>query len=459
MYYSFLIVIFSLLLSANAMAIMANELTVGLLKTDNIAEKKYLSLLQQVYPNHKITVQRSNNASALLEQLITYDIDLILPWQPYIYKNVLQSFNSVSATEKVIVSYSTNLELNQTTDMKKFKFGMVGDVDTQNIKGLDDNVVQVPSFQAGLSLVNKKQLDGIIHYVSDAKTTENNLSQLALLPAKNNVVAFSKTIIGRQLKEQFDASLNRQSDPVIQDQRPSFTIYLSGKTSDDNYDLTHYTSLILSSMGGYNISLEWMNNATEYFNSAGANNSCVMTMLKTPERLQKFDFSESINLTLGQRLYSLTPISSPEPISLTTLINQNVDLRLGFGATRSYGDKLDDEISNVLFKNKVAYDSSHQVLLKHFANKKFELLITYPYDFMHFDVQEKMYSYEVQNSPKFIEGYLMCGRSNLSNLFLKQFDHALTELTQYKQFFDSQLQYLPKSEYTLFAKYFKQIYK
>jgi hypothetical protein len=103
----------------------------------------------------------------------------------------------------------------------------------------------------------------------------------------------------------------------------------------------------------------------------------------------------------------------------------------------------------------VAYDSSHQVLLKHFANKKFELLITYPNDFMHFDVQEKMYSYEVQNSPKFIEGYLMCGRSDLSNQFLKQFDHALTELTQYKQFFDSQLQYLPKSEYTLFAKYFK----
>jgi hypothetical protein len=55
-------------------------------------------------------------------------------------------------------------------------------------------------------------------------------------------------------------------------------------------------------MSGYNISLEWMNNATEYFNSDEANNSCVMTMLKTPERLQKFDFSESINLTLGQRL-------------------------------------------------------------------------------------------------------------------------------------------------------------
>jgi hypothetical protein len=79
-YYSFLIVIFSLLLSANVMAMMANELTVGLLKTDSTAEKKYLSLLQQVYPNHKITVQRSDNAPALLEQLITYDIDLILPW-------------------------------------------------------------------------------------------------------------------------------------------------------------------------------------------------------------------------------------------------------------------------------------------------------------------------------------------------------------------------------------------
>ena len=452
-------IIFAVFICISPMSVMALEIKVGILESDKAKQEQYLSLLNKAYPNRTISIEPKQSPAVLLESLAKYEIDIIIPWYPRANINVLESNYTLAAQPEVVLSHRQNINLNITSNLAKYRFAVVDGLNVESIRGVEKNAITVDSYEEGLQQLTLNKVDGVIHYQTNKNL--DGIATLLLIPERQLVAAFAKTIVGRKLKKQFDHFLNHDQKDSNNSEIKPIDIYFAGRKSDygvvDGYELSPYQTMLFSGMKDYQVNIKWLDNFTTYLDGPAAQNSCGMMFIKNQEREAKYNFSRPVNFSTGIRLYSLMPLNVPEPVALSTLVKIHPSLQLGYGASRSYGD-LDSDIESLPFFNKISYNTSNDVILKHFINNKFQLFLTLPDHAMQAKLPIKVHGYELQNSAQFIDGHIMCGRSDFNSEFLDKLDKSLLNLAKYKQFFDAQLTYLPESEHKHFAKYFKQIY-
>jgi len=196
------------------------------------------------------------------------------------------------------------------------------------------------------------------------------------------------------------------------------------------------------------------------------NNVCMGELLKTPERVSKYLFSQPYTFSLGQRLYYMATQHNKrkEPILLTDFMAKQQGKRLGLVEGRSYGKVLDQEIGDLpenkkyTTKKALREDSMLQLL----TQGKFDYLIEYPNIVRNFlsqiDVKEQLRSSPLAGSSAYAVGHIMCNKTPTNKDFIGQLNYYLTELYGEGIFKESLRKTVATQDSELFEKYYQQVF-
>ncbi|GAA5130008.1 hypothetical protein [Thalassotalea piscium] len=190
---------------------------------------------------------------------------------------------------------------------------------------------------------------------------------------------------------------------------------------------------------------------------------CVVNRVKTKERLEKYIFSQPINLFLSQRLYQQadsTPLqSSNNVINLSDIFNEKPNAQILLAEQVSYGDAIDAELKKIPEKNIMRRYSGEQDIgiANMFVKKRAEFAILYPQQVFNFITNIDARSYEINGNPPYILGYLMCTKNPANSNFIKKVNHQLN--SNIEELLKLHLNFVDPTDKIMLTHYFDQAFK
>lgn len=185
-------------------------------------------------------------------------------------------------------------------------------------------------------------------------------------------------------------------------------------------------------------------------------------MVKTDEREKHFIFSKPSSLYMGLRLYSKTDLHLSHSIDLAQFLANHPLTKLGMIKGQRYGDAIDTQLNNIS-QDQINYISVDKALkLAMFNQGDVDYIIEYSEDIAIAWPQiskEKLYSYKIKNSDKYVLGHMMCSKTNSGAKFIDAYNLALQNLTHSKVFFDIQYSTISEDSQADFIQYFDDVFK
>lgn len=186
-----------------------------------------------------------------------------------------------------------------------------------------------------------------------------------------------------------------------------------------------------------NIKFEYMTTKRSLALMDETKNICVVNKVKNQARLEKFLFSQPVNLFLSRRLYQTTDkaplkdhLLKNDGVNLNDIFTHKKRAKLLISSQISYGDALDKQISLIPSNNKLIRHSAEQDsgVLGMFIKKRAEFALLYPHQIFDTSPKVEARSYAISSISPYILGHLMCTKNNVSKAFLKNIDaHLLTQ--------------------------------
>jgi len=204
-------------------------------------------------------------------------------------------------------------------------------------------------------------------------------------------------------------------------------------------------------------------------------NVCVGNKLPLPERRDWGLISHQPQVVFpGLRLYilqssSLVPwlqqMSATEPLSLQRLLASNRKFKLGFAASRSYGDKLDKLLLQASSqRNLFSRDGPDNAggILQMFSRGRIDLLIEYPNVVQHYlsqlPQQPAVHSFALTESPAMLPGHIICSDTPQGRMLLASLDQALSALSKQRTYLDAHLRWFSPDLHSELTKLYNTAY-
>lgn len=217
------------------------------------------------------------------------------------------------------------------------------------------------------------------------------------------------------------------------------------------------------------IQFEYMNTKRSLALMDKGENICIVNKIKTQQRLNKYVFSQPINLFLSRRLYqnaSFTPIVKlalgiDTSVTLVDVFNAKPESQVIVSGHISYGDNLDKQIANLADKNKIErFSSEHETgLINMFAKGRAEFALLYPQQVYDYSNEINFRSYEVATISPYTLGHLMCTDNVETNKFIARINQQLIKLNHSGELLNIHLAFINPKESTIFRRYFQQAFK
>jgi len=232
-------------------------------------------------------------------------------------------------------------------------------------------------------------------------------------------------------------------------------------------NLSVATNLLALNFAGINIQYKYMTLKRSLQFMAQERNICVVNKIKTKERKTKYLFSQPINLFLGRRLYQLTfyePLadnhSVDHKVQLNEVFKQKPNAKVLIAAQISYGDILDEQLTDLPAKNKVVRHSSghDDGIINMFTQNRAEFSLLYPQRVYKFRSKLKVRSYGIASISPFVLGHLMCTKSPTTKAFLKEVNNNLNSADKALSLLNIHLDLINASDKEIFEYYFRQAF-
>ena len=225
--------------------------------------------------------------------------------------------------------------------------------------------------------------------------------------------------------------------------------------------------LVLSLLNKYNIKLKYTSAKRINTEIKNSTNTCSANRIKTKERSKYAFFSTVQNIYLGHKLYRLAQVpplpsilfnTRNELTSLSALFQHLPKLVLGIGDDTSYGEYLDDKISNLDKANIYSRGGSRRIfaLNEMLFRKRVDFIIFYPSEISLITPQNQhLESYTISGSPSYILGHFSCSKSNLGKKVIADINKILSKAYLTEDFYNAYQQWLIASDMVKFNEYFK----
>jgi len=240
------------------------------------------------------------------------------------------------------------------------------------------------------------------------------------------------------------------------------------KNNNDMHSLSVATNLYALSAMPQAIKFEHMTAKRSLkFMEKGDDNICLVNKLKTKERVEKFIFTLPINLFLGRRLYQNSSFkelqnfdSYDNYVKLDELFRQKPDAKILISNQISYGDVIDNQLSNLADKNKIIRHSPEQNhgLINMFSRGYIEFSLLYPQQVYYSNIELEARTYRLDNSPPFVLGHIMCNKTPATAIFIKQLNSHLSSQRSSSRLLDIHLQFVRPADQEMVSHYFHQAF-
>jgi uncharacterized protein (TIGR02285 family) len=205
-------------------------------------------------------------------------------------------------------------------------------------------------------------------------------------------------------------------------------------------------------------------------------NSCAPNRLKTPERIKNYLYSLPINLYLGLHLYykksEVLPLLLPSMlndkgklIDLSTLFLHNHEYILGIDKGRSFGEFLDNQITdldnhNIIIRQGGMRSTSVAHML---FRDRINYIIDYPVSIKialnSFPKDVPLESVEIADMPDYILGYIACNNNALGKQVITDINKALLNLYKTENFYKAHIRYLSEADLSDFNRAYEKAFK
>ncbi len=240
------------------------------------------------------------------------------------------------------------------------------------------------------------------------------------------------------------------------------------KNNNDMHSLSVATNLYALSAMPQAIKFEHMTAKRSLkFMESGDESICLVNKLKTKQRLEKYIFTSPINLFLGRRLYQNSSFKQLENIDsydhyikLDELFRQKPNAKILISNQISYGDVLDNQLSNLADKNKIIRHSPEQShgLIHMFSRGYIEFSLLYPQQVYYSNIELEARTYLLDNSPPFVLGHIMCNKTPSTKKFIKQLNSHLSSQRSSSRLLDIHLQFVRPADQAMISHYFHQAF-
>lgn len=244
--------------------------------------------------------------------------------------------------------------------------------------------------------------------------------------------------------------------------------------SQTNHSISHDTlAMLLRELTSENIELQLASVARIATQLTQTDNTCVAGRMKTPERIQQHLFSIPFNLHPMPKLYfnrdeiNLPPEALNEKgqiISIKRILDNNPNKRLAQLEALSFGKDIDSMVNELIdgqlhsFSVDNRYQAKTQLIVGGFV----DMIITYPVDFIHKDIDLNDYpkigftSFATQTP--FSISHVACSKSKLGEQMIKHVNDVLHRLQRDKAFLDAHLRYLSNTEQNSFIQFYNDTF-
>lgn len=243
----------------------------------------------------------------------------------------------------------------------------------------------------------------------------------------------------------------------------------------DSVDVsTDTNNLLLDEFKGYSYELQPASMSRIDKLLRTQDNVCAINRVKNAAREQRSDFSRPINLYMGLKLYYLTGQknlpesvfnSAGELMSLKALFEVMRHQSLGKYQGRSYGEILDRQLARVKAHNLFIRGGNTSLInmMQMLEKKRFDFWIEYPVQIKKakslLGYSLNLTSITIADSTRYIVGYVECGRSAITERFIRDINATLGRLYQNPEFKHAHTRYLDEADIDIFERYYEQVFK
>ena len=449
----------------------------------------YFELLKKVYPDYRLDL-KLDSFNRTLKKFEQKKLDIIIG----VYKEDLQRAlfpNWYLDTEYPVMAFYDPglLTINSLSDFNQLSTSWLRGYAFNRYLPQSENTYLIDDINSGFKMLANRRIDTFIDYSYNLPDKyRNRFSAFEVLPSRRIYVAFQRNRHGKKLALQFDQKMaqlrasgeleklfaneyQRSGLAGFNPNRSEFIIYTDevNVLKEPNLEqlilepsLNRILNLTLDSLDSYRFNYKVMHDFSKMYQYTHKENVCFIDMIKTRQRQAHFAFSRPFSLYLGLHLYSKTPLNDKKVINLPQLLAENKRLRLGKISGRSYGERLDQQLSQIDTAQRYPIPVDAKTALKQLDNGRFDLLVEYPSEVGFYWPQiskEKIYSYAITGSAPYILGHMMCARSAKSAVLIRDFNHSLKKRILTQAFYQMQLQGVAEGNQSEFTRYFNQVFQ
>lgn len=247
----------------------------------------------------------------------------------------------------------------------------------------------------------------------------------------------------------------------------NFTDLKAFKSKNGTNNLSVSTNLHALNGTKFDTEFEYMTVKRSLHFMQNDKNICAVDKIKTKERLEKYIFSQPINLFLGRRLYQhpsappLPPsLANQQNINLIKLFTERPNSKILMSGQISYGDELDNQLALIPAKNKVVRLSSENDtgVINMFVIGRTDFALLYPQQVFKYYPNLVATSYELANSPPYVLGHIMCSKNPETQAFIEEINSHLSDFNNKEALLSIHLKFINPADDDLFEQYFRQVF-
>ena len=348
---------------------------------------------------------------------------------------------------------------------------------------------QVNSVDEGFTLLAKKRIDTFIDYLSNVpEDLTSQFKHFELLPSRHLYIAFQKNQQGQKLAKIYDqkmselrksgelktiyAQLYNRSELDTFEENKQKMIMLTDEVNlirgykqvqRANQTLSNNLNLLFDQLNEYDFEFKVVKNYLNMSQNADQDNLCYCDMLKTPERLKHFQFSDPFTLYLGLQVYSKTPLptNANNQVNLIQLLAQNQENKIGRVLGRSFGETIDKQLAKISTTQVIDIPSKLSSILAIFDHDRFDYLIEYPqYIALRWPEisKQKLYSYPIEGGKLYSAGHMMCTKTPTNDAFIARFNQSVENLSKRGVLYNVLSSEISDDKQDEFMRYFQEVF-
>jgi len=240
---------------------------------------------------------------------------------------------------------------------------------------------------------------------------------------------------------------------------------LRSKNTKDNLSVA--TNLHALKRQSANIQFEYMETKQSLSLMDEGESICVVNKVKTKSRLEKYLFSQPVNLFLSHRLYQNNSYSvidvnesAEDSVFLSKLFIKKPKAKVLISGQISYGDVLDTQLARLSATNlMIRHSNEHDTgIMAMFAKGRAEFALLYPHQVYGTSFIINARSYSIDSVAPYVLGHLMCTKNDALAVFIKTINNHLSTPDSLDELLKIHLKYINPIDKVAIASYFHQTF-